>query len=115
MDRYAGQLPLPDRIARLRELALDLWWSWNPEAREVFRTLDYPLWRATAHNPVRMLRIIPQGRLEAAAASARFLALYDASLTRLEDARRLVREPVASTPLPPPLPGDRRIVSRRGV
>ena len=29
----------------------DLWWTWNP-AREVFRTLDYALWRQTAHNPV---------------------------------------------------------------
>ncbi len=88
MDRYAGQLPLPDRIARLRELALDLSWSWNVEARQVFRTLDYPLWRATAHNPVRMLRIMPQARLETAAADPAFLALYDVSLTRLDDARR---------------------------
>jgi starch phosphorylase len=88
MDRYAGLLPLPDRIGRLRELALDLWWSWNEEARQVFRTLDYPLWRATAHNPVRMLRIMPQATLERAAGDARFLALYDASLARLDDARR---------------------------
>ena len=46
---------LPERITRLDELAVDLWWSWHPEAREVFRRLDYTLWRATAHNPVRML------------------------------------------------------------
>ena len=52
MDRYAGLPPLPDRLGRLRELALDLWWSWNPDARQVFRSLDYPLWRKTAHNPV---------------------------------------------------------------
>ena len=30
-------LPLPERIDRLRELALDLWWSWNNSARQVFR------------------------------------------------------------------------------
>ena len=41
----------PERIARVEELAEDLWWSWHPEAREVFRRLDYGLWRATAHNP----------------------------------------------------------------
>ena len=38
---------LPERIARLEELAQDLWWSWNADARQVFRTLDYTLWRLT--------------------------------------------------------------------
>ena len=39
-----------------------------PRRARVFRRLDYPLWRATAHNPVRMLRLIPRETLEAAAA-----------------------------------------------
>ncbi len=47
---------MPERIARLEELATDLWWSWHATPRAVFRRLDYALWRATAHNPVRMLR-----------------------------------------------------------
>ena len=33
MERYAGLPPLPARIERLPELALDLWWSWHDEAR----------------------------------------------------------------------------------
>ena len=41
--------PLPSRIERLSELAFDLWWSWNAVARDVFRDLDYPLWRFTDH------------------------------------------------------------------
>jgi len=48
---------LPARIARLEELARDLWWSWNRDARRIFRALDYSLWRLTAHNPVRMLKL----------------------------------------------------------
>jgi len=56
MNRYSTLPPFPERTARLEELAVDLWWSWHQEAREVFRRLDYGLWRATAHNPVRMLR-----------------------------------------------------------
>ena len=63
MNRYATQAPLPDRLSRLHELAVDLWWSWNADPRAVFRRLDYTLWRATAHNPVRMLWVIPRGRL----------------------------------------------------
>ncbi len=87
MERYAGLPPLPERIGRLHELALDLWWSWNNSAREVFRSLDYPLWRATAHNPVRMLRIVPQGTLELAAQDLHFIALYDNALADLDAAR----------------------------
>jgi glycogen phosphorylase len=89
MERYAGLPPLPDRIGLLRELALDLWWSWN-SARQVFRRLDYPLWRATAHNPVRMLRLVPQATLETAAGNPDFLAQYDKALADLDAARGAV-------------------------
>ena len=77
MDRYAGLPPVPDRVGRLRELALDLWWSWNPDARQVFRSLDYPLWRKTAHNPVHMLRTVPG-----------FSGSEDILLQAIEDVRR---------------------------
>jgi starch phosphorylase len=78
---------LPDRINRLEELAHDLWWSWNTDARRVFRTLDYPLWRQTAHNPVRMLQIVPPDTLANAMKDAEWLANYDRSIARLDDAR----------------------------
>jgi glycogen phosphorylase len=87
MERYDGLPPLPDRINRLQELALDLWWSWNNSARQVFRSLDYPLWRVTAHNPVRMLRMVPQATFELAAADPDFLALYDKAVSDLDAAR----------------------------
>src|SRR5947207_3097227 len=53
---------LPERVARLSDLAGDLWWSWHPEARAVFRRIDYGIWRTTAHNPERMLRRRLAGR-----------------------------------------------------
>ncbi|MBE3072453.1 MAG: alpha-glucan family phosphorylase [Acidobacteria bacterium] len=87
IDRYAGLPPLPDPIRRLTELASDTWWSWRYQARDVFRTLDYPLWRATAHNPVRMLRLIARERLEQAALDPAFLALYQSVMQRLDAAR----------------------------
>jgi starch phosphorylase len=87
MERYPGLPPLPDRIRRLEELAADLWWSWHYRARDVFRLLDYPLWRVTAHNPVRLLRLIPRDRLDRAAEDPRFLALYDSVVHGLDLAR----------------------------
>jgi starch phosphorylase len=86
MKRYSGFRILPDRISRLDELALDLWWSWHPVGRTVFRRLDYLTWRATAHNPVRMLWTIPLARLEAAAVDPVFLEAYDAAVEGLDAA-----------------------------
>ena len=74
MNSNTGLPQLPARIDRLGELARDLWWSWHYRARDVFRTLDYPLWRLTSHNPVRMLRLIPPERLEQVAADPAFVA-----------------------------------------
>jgi starch phosphorylase len=91
MERFATSAPLPSRIHRLHELALDLWWSWRPTARQVFRRLDYPLWRATAHNPVRMLRTIDEARLAAAAQDPTFLAVYDEAIAGLDEARTAKR------------------------
>ena len=78
---------IPARLARLPELATDLWWTWNTQAREVFRRLDYPLWRQTAHNPVLMLRQVSQEMLDLAARDETFLAVYDAALDALDGAR----------------------------
>ena len=87
MNRYSGLPPLPERIGRVAELAVDLWWSWNRDTRRVFRQLDYPLWRATAHNPVRMLWVVSRARLEAAASNPEFLRLYDHAIAMLDAAR----------------------------
>jgi starch phosphorylase len=78
---------LPERVNRLEELAYDLWWSWTPVARNVFRSLDYPLWRQTAHNPVKMLQLIAPEALEHALANPRWLASYDVAVSRLDAAR----------------------------
>ncbi len=87
MNRYADLPPFPERINRIDQLATDLWWSWTPDGREVFRQLDYTLWRDTAHNPVRMLRLMDRNRLDAAARDPQFLALYDNAIRCLDEAR----------------------------
>jgi glycogen phosphorylase len=87
MNRYENRPPLPSRISRLDDLATDLWWSWHLEGRTVFRRLDYALWRATAHNPVRMLALISADKLEAAAADPEFVRIYDEAMSALDAAR----------------------------
>jgi starch phosphorylase len=65
---------LPDKLERLRQLAHNLWWSWNHEAIELFRRLDRDLWESTGHNPVLMLGSIRQERLEKVAEDDGFMA-----------------------------------------
>ncbi|MCP4360342.1 MAG: glycosyltransferase family 1 protein [Chloroflexi bacterium] len=67
---------LPQKINRLVELAYNLWWSWTPDARELFRRLDYPLWRRTLHNPVQMLQQISPARLEEVVKDTVFIRRY---------------------------------------
>lgn len=69
--------PIPQRIARLRELAYNLWWSWHPEAQDLYCQIDPDLWEQTYHNPVRFLRDVRQRRLEAAATRDLYLNQYD--------------------------------------
>lgn len=75
---------IPERIGRLDELANNLWWSWNDEARKLFRALDYPLWKRSGHNPVEELRDVSPETLQAAATDPSFLALYDSVISAFD-------------------------------
>jgi len=69
---------LPARLQGLAGIATNLAWSWHGDARALFRSIDQPLWHLTRHNPVELLRRVPQGRLDALATDEHFLGLYDA-------------------------------------
>lgn len=77
---------MPERINRLPELAYNLWWSWNSEARDLFRRLDYTLWRRTLHNPVQMLQEISQEKLDEAAADGVFIRHYNRAMIAFDQA-----------------------------
>ena len=64
---------LPAQLEPLRRLALNLWWTWEPSARALFRKLDPDIWHRTNHNPVRLLQLCRQARLEEVSANDDFL------------------------------------------
>jgi glycogen phosphorylase len=70
----------PERIARIDEIATNLWWCWHNGSRELFRVLDRSLWRLSDHNPVKLLAEISDDKLEKAARDADFLTVYDAAI-----------------------------------
>ena len=68
---------LPSRIAKLSEIANNLWWSWNTEFLKLFRTIDNDLWENCDKNPVKFLKMVKQDRIEEIASNAEFLEKYD--------------------------------------
>src|SRR5256886_3997850 len=64
---------LPAALEPLREMTFNLWWTWEPSARRLFRHLDPELWNRTNHNPVRMLQLSRQARLVEVAQDKNFL------------------------------------------
>jgi glycogen phosphorylase len=75
---------LPPRIDGLGDLAYNLWWSWQPDARNLFRDLGLYPWRESGHNPVRMLATLPAELLNDAAGDPDYLERYDAVMARFE-------------------------------
>lgn len=71
----------PARLARLAELADDLWYSWDRPTRRLFARLDPQLWVAVGHSPKALLREVSQGRLEAAADDPAYLSSYQRVLS----------------------------------
>ena len=74
---------VPPALSRLRELALNVRWSWDRETIDVFRRLDQDLWEAT-RNPILMLGTVRQERLDEAAADDGFVAQYRRVCERLD-------------------------------
>ena len=70
---------VPKRLARLEELANNLWYSWDRPTRALFAKLNPTLWDAVGHSPKALLKRIDEQRLIDAAADPAFLD----SLTRV--------------------------------
>ncbi len=77
LHRYTVVATLPDRLQPLGKIARNLWWSWNPEAIELFRRIDRDLWSQVDSNPVMLLRLVDQKRLVRLMANEAFLAHMD--------------------------------------
>lgn len=71
--RFTVRTVLPEQLQPLHELALNLRWSWHPETRELFRSVEPGVWEAVGEDPVRLLGEVPAARLAALAADRRFL------------------------------------------
>ncbi len=67
---------LPSELARLEELAYNLWWSWHPEAQQLYERINPELWEKVIHNPVKLLHRAAQADIDRVAGDAEYMASY---------------------------------------
>ncbi len=89
---------IPARLARLSDLAGNLWYSFDRPTRALFARLHPALWDAVGHNPKAMLKRLDEDRLTAAAADPVFLDNFNRVLSGFdsymtEPPARQAREP----------------------
>ncbi len=75
-SRRTAAQPAPLQT-RLSALARNLWWTWNSCASRLFEALDPALWRATNHNPLLVIRALPEHRLRELEADEGFTDALD--------------------------------------
>jgi starch phosphorylase len=73
---------IPEQIGGIGELAFNLWWSWNPSARMLYKNLSRPAWKESGHNPVKMLPELPKEVLLAAGNDPEYVCHYSAVMSR---------------------------------
>ena len=79
---------LPEELRPLADVALDLWWSWQPGAADLFRSVDPGRWESCGRNPVKLLRDASPARLAEAARDRELVARAAALARALEEEHR---------------------------
>ena len=76
---------IPAELACLSEMARNIWWSWTPEAREMFKSLNPTLWKECGLNPVLLLERLSYETLVE-------LSKDEAVLARINSVYKMFRE-----------------------
>src|SRR5574344_1330257 len=68
---------LPQNLQPLQEMAHNLWWVWNTNVKELYKSIDPELWKELRHNPIFLLEKIKSERLRQVSEDEKFLANLD--------------------------------------
>lgn len=81
-----ADIDLPQEVERLRDLAYDLWWSFNPKASRLFAWIDPEHWRRY-HNPVELLINVDPHKWVGLLKDNEFLEAYAHAIESLDASR----------------------------
>ncbi|MCB2222976.1 MAG: alpha-glucan family phosphorylase [Actinobacteria bacterium] len=77
------RIDIPQTFERLLDLSYNTWWTWIPEARELWQRVSPPNW-AQNPNPLTVLQTIGNGTWEALEANDSFVQLYEDVIRRFD-------------------------------
>ncbi|MGH3642676.1 MAG: glycosyltransferase family 1 protein [Mycobacterium sp.] len=77
LRRFTVRAHLPERLAALEGLSINLRWSWDTPTQELFATIDSELWERLGHDPVALLGEVSPQHLDELAGDESFLARLD--------------------------------------
>lgn len=80
--QHVTDLELPHELRGLYDLAYNLWWTWNPRARELFSAIDGRAW-SLYHNPLQVLINVERRQWEHLRENETFLEAYTAVMQEL--------------------------------
>ena len=69
---------LPESLKKLEEIAQNLWWVWNSEAKNLFRKIDAEAWIEAHSNPIHLLNLLSYEKLVSLGNDAVFVKKLDA-------------------------------------
>jgi starch phosphorylase len=81
---HVAEIELPRELERLYELAYNLWWTWTPEARELFSLIDRDRW-ALYRSPVQLLINVDHRHWYRLLEDETFLGRYHAVIQAFDD------------------------------
>ncbi len=68
---------LPESLNKLEEIAQNIWWAWDSNAKSLFRQIDREAWIEASSNPVLLLNILNYEKLVAMGQDAEFIKKVD--------------------------------------
>ncbi len=69
---------LPESLKKLEEIAQNIWWVWNSEAKNLFRNIDKEAWIEASSNPIQLLNILSYEKLISLGKDEAFVKKLDA-------------------------------------
>ena len=84
-NRMMVDKTLPKRLHALEELSRNLWWCWNPGARDLFEAIDADLWAESERNPIAFLDKLSVERIGELVEDAHFLQAMDGVYAQFRD------------------------------
>ena len=85
LRRFTVRAHLPDRMAALDRLSINLRWSWDKPTQDLFATIDPELWKQVGCDPVALLGQVSPKRLDELAADESFVRRLDELAGELDD------------------------------